>query len=506
MELSKIKCVICGHDAHIISATHLKKHGISVAEYKKLYPTAPSASEYFKHQLAERNRERNRELVGTTRSDKVKASIAATKKQKYASGETIPWNLGTARTEEQKQYQATTIKQQFAAGRVHHMLDHHHSEATKQKISASMSGNVVGELTKQKMRDSAAKRRNSGVTHPKAQHIPATVLDMLNSRDWLLEQHHVHKKSLTQIAKECGVDPSLIASRCGEYNVEIKRFPVSTNEREIVEFLESIGVAVETNIRTIISPHELDIFIPEFNVAIEHCGLYWHSSTHKHSHYHADKLAKCTNLGVRLITLFEDEWQFNSRVVKAKLAHILGKSDKLATAARKCCVDINVSAVEKKLFLQTNHIQGDGPGSINIGLRSDEGVLVALMCFVNKGSGVALLNRFATSCKVPGGFSKLLKAFITQHSSFSRIESFADLRWSTGDLYRNSGFNLATTIRPDYYWVKGLMREHKFNFRHARLSTRFENYDPELTEVENCNSNGWQQLYDCGKQKWVKVL
>jgi len=337
--------------------------------------------------------------------------------------------------------------------------------------------------------------------HPKGAHIPADIQIKLDDPEWFKTQHFILQKSLTEIAFELHLDPTTVQRRFAALDIgSPQQFPVAKNEKEIGDFLETLGVQVVRNTRSIIAPQELDIYLPDYKIAIEHCGLYWHSSAHKPSHYHKNKLIACNSAGVRLITLFEDEWQFNSNLVKQKLTHILNKSTQPSVAARKCAVDLCVSSVDKRLFLDTNHIQGDGPGSINIGLWYDN-ALVAIMCFINKGS-VAVLNRFATSCILPGGFQRLLAAFVKTYSQFTTIESFADLRWSEGRVYSASGFELVSTIPPDYYWVKGLLREHKFNFRHSRLKARFENYDAAKTEVQNCNANGWLQLYDCGKQKW----
>lgn len=57
--------------------------------------------------------------------------------------------------------------------------------------------------------------------------------------------------------------------------------PYSKAEKEIVQFISSFGVNVIENDRTVLIGHELDIYVPDFNLAIEYNGLYWHDKTHK---------------------------------------------------------------------------------------------------------------------------------------------------------------------------------------------------------------------------------
>ncbi|NDB85961.1 MAG: tandem-95 repeat protein, partial [Alphaproteobacteria bacterium] len=60
--------------------------------------------------------------------------------------------------------------------------------------------------------------------------------------------------------------------------------------------------------KKIIAPYELDIVIPSKKLAIEYCGLFWHSEYNRPDpNYHANKLKLCGQQGYRLITIFEDE-------------------------------------------------------------------------------------------------------------------------------------------------------------------------------------------------------
>ena len=83
----------------------------------------------------------------------------------------------------------------------------------------------------------------------------------------------------------------------------------SVEEKEVKDYVESIysGRIIENDSK-IINPYELDIYMPERNIAIEFDGLYWHSEAcGKDSTYHLKKTEMCSKIGVQLIHIFEDE-------------------------------------------------------------------------------------------------------------------------------------------------------------------------------------------------------
>lgn len=97
----------------------------------------------------------------------------------------------------------------------------------------------------------------------------------------------------------------------------------SNEEKEVSEYIKSLNLKIETKNKTLINPYELDIFIPEKNIAIEYCGLYWHSNLYKDKFYHKNKFLMCKNKNIDLITIFSDEWVYNKEEIKNKLKNIL---------------------------------------------------------------------------------------------------------------------------------------------------------------------------------------
>lgn len=361
---------------------------------------------------------------------------------------------------------------------------------------------IQNELNKKRIQSNLEKY---GVEFTSQINISKKTLELLNNKEWLINQHHNEKKSCRHIGFKLKVDGETIRKRLKEFEIEIKRYSVSSEEIELYNFLNLHKINFITNTRKVISPLELDIFIPDFNLAIEYCGVYWHSENNrrnnknKNKKYHQIKYEKCKEIGIQLITLFSDEWKEKESIIKKSILHKIGISNE-RIYARKCNISIP-NKKEKKTFLNKYHIQGNGRGSIDYCLNFNNKI-VAVIAFI-KQKDEFILNRYATSIHVVGGFSKLLKHF-KNNNEWNKIITFADLRWSEGDLYEKNGFKLESILSPDYYYsTNGNNRIHKFNFRKSKLNKILDNYNPDLSEFENCNNNGILRIWDCGKKKYI---
>ena len=90
----------------------------------------------------------------------------------------------------------------------------------------------------------------------------------------------------------------------------------SSGQQEVVNYIKSFYKGeIVINSRKIINPLEIDIFIPEFNIAFEYNGIFWHSDKFKSNDYHFNKWLKCKMLNIKLFQIWEDEWlSFNSNI------------------------------------------------------------------------------------------------------------------------------------------------------------------------------------------------
>ena len=246
---------------------------------------------------------------------------------------------------------------------------------------------------------------------------------------------------------------------------------------------------------------EIDIYLPELKLGFEFNGLYWHSEEWKEKNYHLDKTLYFKERGIRIIHIWEDDWDNKSVIIEGQIRNWLGSnSDRIF--ARKCKVDI----LDKNIcrdFLNENHIQGNDHSSLKIGLfYGDE--LVSIMTFdtfegrKKMEEGGWNLSRFCNKIglNVVGGASKLLKYFVDKFNPI-RIVSYADLDWSKGDLYLKLGFCNIKESRPDYKYLYEGIRVHKTNFKKSKLKYK-------VSESEYMSSIGVYKVWDCGKIKFEK--
>ena len=113
------------------------------------------------------------------------------------------------------------------------------------------------------------------------------------------------------------------------------------------------------------------------------------------------------------------------------------------------------------------------------------------------------LDRFCSNYnfRVVGIASKLLKYFINNYNPI-KIISYADRRWSDGNLYKRLGFNFVHNTDPNYWYITENGRIHRFNFRKSELNKKLEHFDPNLTEYQNMLNNGYCRIWDCGNMKF----
>jgi len=294
------------------------------------------------------------------------------------------------------------------------------------------------------------------------------------------------RKKLNSKSKPKDIKPAMVSNSNG--NAELVAFIQSIYDDEILYDDE-----------TLIAPKELSIVIPDQKLAIQYIKIHWGTDQNDNV-YHSDKVSMCADLGYQLITIYEDEWTNRRTQVESKIKSLLGIDDRGVVYGRNCKVK-EVSKKEKLSFLNDNHIQGDGPSSIELGLFNDDN-LVAVMIFKKDSSYNFTLNRYATSKRVIGGFSKLLSHF-KNNTKWNEILSFADLRWSDGNLYKTTGWGLDGTLNPDYYYLYNNERKHKAGFRKEALKGMLgDKFDSNKTEYENTFYNDIFRIWDSGKLRF----
>ena len=293
---------------------------------------------------------------------------------------------------------------------------------------------------------------------------------------------------------------------CSNYKIicnECTPVHISTQHKEILNFIENLGIECVTNTRSVLkSTMELHIFIPDLNVAIEINGMYWHSTEYKERLYHQNKMLECKEHGIHLIQIWEDEWNTKQDLVKFRLMNVLKCSS--TVYARKCKIK-EINKKECDDFINTYHIQGSSASSIRIGLYY-ENELYAVMTFGKSRFDKTVqyeLIRYCSKSTVVGGASKLLKYFEKKYKPVSLI-SYADACWSTGDLYIKLGFTYNGLTEPGYFYYKSSTGRIS---RHQCQKKKLVNqgYDENLSEYQICTTVlKYNKIFDCGNFKFTK--
>lgn len=329
------------------------------------------------------------------------------------------------------------------------------------------------------------------------------IIDYTDDKLWICKCPHANCNKCNE--KQYIIHPSIYAGRKAN-NLEVctilnpvnpKMLKNTYSEQFVKSILDEYSINYIENDRQILSGQELDIYIPSHNIAIECNGIYWHDNKHKPINYHANKFKKCLELGIQLVSIWEDQVWSIPNIIKSLVLSKLGIYDK-RVYARKCTV-MEVSSKDACEFIEKNHIQGKTNSSIRLGLyHNDE--LLSIMTFGKRNNEYELIrfcNKLHT--QVIGGASKLFKYFIKQYKC-DNIISYSSNDISTGSLYNNLGFKKINES-ISYWYVYNMTRYHRLNFTKSRLVA--EGFDPSKSETQIMYDRGYLKIYDSGQQKWT---
>ena len=346
---------------------------------------------------------------------------------------------------------------------------------------------------------------NNVYFHTRA-HLTAEVIEKLDDIEWLKLQNET--KSPLQIANELGTSCTSIYKIFKSNNISYTRhYNSSIWQMQVEEYILSLlPTEILKNDRKILNGQELDIVIPEFNIAIECNGLLWHSELHggKGSNYHKNKSKLAENAGYKLLHLFDNDWNDKREIVKSRISSALKLNKKIY--ARNTDIRLLTVKEEREFFTET-HLQGYIPSEYCLGLFVHDKI-VAAMSFISprfdKKYEYELL-RYSTQLyvNVTGGPSKLLASFVKLYSPKSMI-SYSHNTFGHATLYRTLGFCYSHTSVPSYKYTKNYhFLESRLKYQKNKLSTLLPVFDDSLTEWENMQNNGYDRIWDCGNDVWV---
>lgn len=284
----------------------------------------------------------------------------------------------------------------------------------------------------------------------------------------------------------------------------------SSTHKKITLELEKLNINFIINDQKQIHPYQLDVFIPNHNLAIEVNGVFWHDEKKTPNNYHLMKTKLCENKKIQLLHFWDTEINKDINLVMSIIKSYLNLNDIIY--ARKCNIK-QISSQEAKSFQEQNHLQGFHAGKVYLGLFLNN-KLIQTMSFgksrFNKKYEWELI-RFCSlkNTKIVGGASRLFRYFLKEYKPHSII-SYCDRRIFSGKTYEILGLELIHNSTPNYWYHNNTEVFSRIKFQKHKLNKLYERgilktYNSTLSEKENMILNGFNRIYDCGNSVWAKT-
>jgi len=529
-------CRVCGEE-HDIRKGFFIKSGSACHKKCKLEEMKKQKSPFSRKEVREKSKKTNLERYGTEYASSnrtIAKKISQTKKSEEFKNEhkkTIQKKYGVDNV-----FQSEEIKEKI---RKSHMkkygVDHHmKNDVVKNKMIKTLIekygvDNVAKDIhVKEKIKNTNRERygfnnpmENDGIARKsKISHHEVVKNDINNNYRLIniLRENEFWDKmktenfTLNELCSEYNFNYGSLTARLLDKEFfdryyECYSFPKQQKQKKIFDILVNLGLHPIMNDRSVISPLELDIYIPDKKIAIEFNGSYWHSEACLTSvearNKHIIKLKKCRDKRIRLFNIFENVWDDKGEQYLNLLKSSFGLNT-VCVGARECEVD-NTPC---KDFYNTYHIQGYGRRTIKFfNLVYDNEIIASMSASKhhrqNASGKSVVLNRlcFKDGYNVQGGSSKLFKYFKkwTIENGYVDIISWSDNCWTEGGVYKILGFNLSREYGPDYfYWDI-----HKRCYRSKQSQKKSNTGCPKnQTEKKWGKDHGLFRIYDCGKRVW----
>lgn len=320
------------------------------------------------------------------------------------------------------------------------------------------------------------------------------------------------KPTSKELAKELGLTLGATNRIIKELGVEssIRRMTNSSFEEDELynEICKIYSKDVIRHYNKILGRQEVDIYVPDKNIAIEFNGTYWHSTLFKDSIYHQQKTISCAQKGIHLIHIFEYEWK--DKNLRNKILLYLDRLLNIQSLEKIYARNVEVTKIsseEAYKFEELYHLQGKAPSEINIGLKYNNEI-VGVMTFGKPRFNADVQYELIRLCydsryTVIGGSEKMFKYFLDNYNPESII-SYCDISKFTGNVYTKLGFKTSKDVvtKPNYKWIS-IYTDEVFSRYQTQKHKLLEKGlgTPDQTEDEIMEDLGFLKIYDAGNLK-----
>jgi hypothetical protein len=344
-----------------------------------------------------------------------------------------------------------------------------------------------------------------GVIHNNYIGMDQSTIDILRNPE--LFASFVKGLTIHQAAEKLNVHDSSIYRLSILYKCrDLMNISDNSYELKIIQLLNELNITYERHNRTIISPQEIDIWLPDYNIAIEVGSLYWHGeSTGRGKYYHYAKWKKCHDKGIQLFQWFDEDLFSNWEITKSRLSRSL-QIPTSVVGGRKCEIGY-CSVTEERQFLNKWHSKGFSHNRNHVLCARYHNEIIAIMTFHEKDNH-AYMDRWATNINYsfPGLFSKTTAHWIKSINFTGLISTWSDNRLGNGRVYEASGFDLTRTSPPGYWYFKDSGLEHRLKYQKHKLSQIFDIDTTNMSEWQVMQSQGYDRIWDAGHTLWCKQV
>lgn len=300
-------------------------------------------------------------------------------------------------------------------------------------------------------------KNNSKVFIEKAQKIHG------NKYDYSQSNYTGSKQLITIICKNHGKFEQLATSHLTGKGCHKCNNLISKDQLELLNYLKSLNIEnIIISDRKILNGKELDFYLPDYNLAIEFNGLYWHSDNFKSKNYHLNKTNLCLEQNINLIHIFEDEWIYKKDIIKSYFSNLFNKNINKIYGRHTKINSINENDFKK--FIKNNSLYDFKKSDIYLGLYYKK-YLVSVISFKKIFNVNYELNQYCSIkfVNVLGGFSKLLKYFELKYKPEKIIIS-VNKRINNIKLLEKLNFKITEETKPNYINVYQDQRIDDDNF------------------------------------------
>lgn len=261
-----------------------------------------------------------------------------------------------------------------------------------------------------------------------------------------------------------------------------KSDPFSSKEKELVNFIKTFYKwKIIENERKILKTRELDIFLPELNIAIEFNGNYFHNEDKE---IMLLKYQKCREKWIQLIVVWEDFWKTKKEIVKNKLKNILQPQQIQWT-------HIEIKEIDKEIashFLKKNCLFWENSSHKYLWAFYHNQLIWASWLYFKKHYCEMKNFSYIQNQK---DCLEWFVSFIKNNLNFKNIVIFSNNEWEDGNFYKEVWFHFLKETKQNFYYVLNFRRFHREELNKKLLLKMFPEYKKINKTKNEIISNEW---------------